>query len=445
MRRDSSETELCVVMLIRFGVENFLSFGDYQELSLVASAIKDNEASLIKSTAIRQRLLPVALVYGANASGKSNLLAALGFMRSSVMLSQRSASPTGGVPRRHFSLDPAKAKKPSRFDIDFILDNTRYHFGFTCDDSRFLSEWLYFYPSAKRQILYYRKNPTDIEFGRNLRGNPKVIQSLTRENSLFISAAAQNAHVLLTPIYEWFSGFEMAMEIDVNSLLVRTLFPDGVIDPRIISFLSGADTGVVGAEFSDEKKSKRVSKFEKGLIRLMKENFAEDEQSAKRIEKAFDEFPGNLRLGHQSTEGGAVYMDLDFESAGTRRLLQLLKKTYTCLEAGSLLIVDELDSSLHTQLAAQIVKIFNNSRLNSHGAQLVATTHDTNLLSDESLRRDEVWLVEKNRHGETALYPLTDINTRRSDNLEKGYLQGRYGAVPFSGSALSLMNEIGGE
>ena len=139
-----------------------------------------------------------------------------------------------------------------------------------------------------------------------------------------------------------------------------------------------------------------------------------------------------ISLGHQAA-ADIQFLDIKRESAGTLRLLVLLKPIFEALDNGFLVVIDELDASLHTYLAEQIVALFNSKKTNPKGAQLIATTHDTNLLCADYLRRDQVWFVEKDRNGASTLYPLTDIRTRAADNLEKGYLQGRFGAVPFRG------------
>ncbi len=140
-----------------------------------------------------------------------------------------------------------------------------------------------------------------------------------------------------------------------------------------------------------------------------------------------------IELAHRGSEGEAIYFDLDHESAGTRRLLILLGSVFHALDDGVPLVVDELDASLHTRACEAVLSLFSSPATNPNGAQMIATTHDTNLLRSPLLRRDQIWFTEKDGEGATHLYPLTDIRTRKGDNIEKGYLQGRYGAIPFSG------------
>jgi hypothetical protein len=152
-----------------------------------------------------------------------------------------------------------------------------------------------------------------------------------------------------------------------------------------------------------------------------------------------DEKAAHLQLAHQGADGRAVYFDLQQESDGTRRLLRLMIPAFRALDAGAIMAVDELDSSLHTRACELVVALFSNSVTNPKGAQLIATTHDTNLLVSSHLRRDQVWLAEKDPEGATHVYPLTDFRTRKSDNLERGYLEGRYGAIPFAGRPSDIL------
>ncbi|OBP73266.1 hypothetical protein BAE42_14135 [Mesorhizobium loti] len=140
--------------------------------------------------------------------------------------------------------------------------------------------------------------------------------------------------------------------------------------------------------------------------------------------------------------GKQVFFNLDKESAGTRRLLALLAPIFAALDHGGLIVIDEIDASLHTRACEAILALFSSTEFNANGAQLIATTHDTNILSSNLLRRDQIWFCEKGDTGETALFPLTDLRTRATDNIEKGYLQGRFGAIPFAGSPSQLLKTL---
>lgn len=418
-------------MLIRFAVENHLSIRDRQELSMVAAAVQDEGADLIKVNDLK--LVPVALLYGANASGKSNFVSALGFLKGAVGLSHAQAKPKSKVPLSPFRLDRKSKSLPTKIDVDFLLDNVRYHYGFVAATEGFVEEWLYAFPSGKKQVWFYRdSSKRPIQFGKNLKGSLKTIEGLTRPNSLFLSAAAQNAHKQLTPIFDYLSSFSLSYKIENRSMDAAAAFSDGLIDERIVQFLQQADTGVVAHRFDDlfSESDVNTKGFMTDLLSVFKKHSPEGSEFPPEIDEVEIK---KISLGHKTAAKRPEFLDLRLESAGTLRLLVLLRPIFEALDQGSLVVVDELDASLHTYLTEKIVMLFNSRETNPRGAQLIATTHDTNLLCAGCIRRDEIWFVEKDSAGASNLYPLTDIRTRATDNLEKGYLQGRFGAVPFRG------------
>ena len=406
-------------MLLRFSVSNHLSLRDSQELLLTASSLQDKTEGLIDSAAApRGSILPAVVVFGANASGKSNLVHALGAMRHMVLFSHTRGDASGGVPRHAFRLDASCPDKPSRFEIDFVHEGVRYHYGFEADDTAFLSEWLYAIPKSHRRLMFEREG-NDFRFGRELKGQNNAIAGLTRSNSLYLSAAAQNSHGQISRLYEYFRAMSCYMSIGASS---EYWMRHKEIDARVIGFLGSLDTGICDfrrreIDLSDESRAT----LREAMERLT--NAAVDlNEAGKQV---------TVELAHRSRDGAPVYLDLGLESAGTRRLLVMLSHAYRALDTGTPLVIDELDMSLHTLAGAAVLQLFCSPETNPNGAQLVATVHDTNLMGWAGLRRDQIWFTEKDEDGATLLYPLTDIRTRRSDNLEKGYLQGRYGAVPF--------------
>lgn len=422
-------------MIIRFGVSNFLSIRDKQELSLVASSLQDYETGLIVNSSMRGRFLPVAVIYGANASGKSNIVRALSYMRGAVLYSHSRGDPSGGVRRDPFALDEEYAKKSSIFDIDFVIDNTRFHYGFEASDEAFVAEWLWAFPAGKRQILF-RREGQKFDFGRSLKGQVNVIKDLTRPNSLFISAAAQNNHEESKRIVSFFRSIEvMDSTIIVESPMAVSALKNNKEIDRIIDFIKRLDGGIVGYRRSENEIPEEVQQIQQELLTVLNK-FSKDDQlrvaaSAKEI---------SIELAHRGCTGQSIYFNMARESAGTRRLLVLMDAAFRCLNRGSSLIIDELDVSLHTQACEAIIAMFSLPELNPKGSQLIATTHNTNLLNPKLLRRDEIWFTEKDPEGATQVYPLTDIRTRHGDNLEKGYLQGRYGAVPYLGDAADFVS-----
>jgi hypothetical protein len=428
--------------LIEFRTQNHRSLRDEQVLSLVASG--DGHPGLIHPAGLGETLVPVAAIYGANASGKSNVLNAMAFMANAVADSQTFWQPDAGIPRQPHLLT-AEASKPSMFAVQMMVDGVRYEYGFAVSDDAVVEEWLNAWPSGRKQE-WYSRDGRSFDFGRNLSGENKAIEALTRPDSLFLSAAAQNNHPQLTPIYQWFSkrlrvlGFwgSMSTEMRLRGTYgwwarfsekdpsQPTFFPDDLDRRRshVRSLLTSSDLGI--EDFMVEQDRSPGSRGPQGDANLRRPR---------------------LTFAHESkSDLGRVWFKLEQESTGTQVLVSILPHLLHILEEGGLLAVDELNS-LHPTLALAIVQLFQDPARNPLGAQLLFNTHEStllgNLLSDPPpLRRDQVWLTEKDREGATHLYPLTDFKPRPTENLQRGYLQGRYGAIPFIGSLdLATKNE----
>ena len=420
-------------MLIRFSAGNHLSMREPQELSLVASSLKDDEGGLIKCGRVPGgKLLPAAVVYGANASGKSNFVSALEFMRDAILYSHSRGEPEGGIPRLSFALDPECNRESSVFEADFVVEGVRYFYGFECTDKAFETEWLYAFPSSRKQVLFERSGG-EFKFGRGLRGRKDVIADLTRPNSLFLSAAVQNHHKHLSVIVSFFRGLIVDTRIVMPGNYASLTLMQGDVDPRVIRFLEAIGTGV----FDYRRRQQDTSEQEKAFIQAIDKAIRETLDPPPEFNIDHNEI--SVELAHRGQDGEPVYFDLARESAGTRRLLVVLSRVFNALDNGAAFVIDELDASLHTQACEALLTLFSSPKSNPKGAQLIATTHDTNLMRFPLLRRDQVWLCEKDQAGATHIYPLTDIRTRKGDNIEKGYLQGRYGAIPFAGSILDLV------
>lgn len=399
---------------------------------MVASRL-DADAESVRQTD-SEAALPVAAIYGPNASGKSNLLSGFAFMRGAVVHSHRFYSPEGGVPRSAFAWG-AKAQEPSFFEAVFKIDGVRYEYGFVANDTLFLEEWLYAYPLARKQV-WFERDGSEFKFGEHLRGENRLVEKVTRSNSLFLSAAAQNRHEQLLPIFHWFSSIrsqnvQMGMtlapgapplrrgELALNDRFARW-WATSLVDPqpslfeeaplsesasradRFLKLLRAADFGIVDLKISED----RI--YGSGSVRIM--------------------------VRHQS-ELKDAWLPLEEESHGTRQLFLIAPAILDALERGSVILIDELEASLHPLLALQLIRTFNDADQNPRNAQLIFSTHDTNFLGNmfdpPALRRDQVWLVEKDEGGASRIYPLTDYKPRKAENLERGYLQGRYGAIPF--------------
>lgn len=416
-------------MILRFSIENYRSIWERQELLFAASALRDSARGLIPvPNASGAYALPAAVIYGANASGKSTLVDSFGFMRKLITASYKSGEPGGTIERTPHALDPTAPEKPTIAEADFFLGGTRYQYGFAVNDTAIELEWLNAYPRGRLQKLFSR-NKQEFEFSRGLKGRTKVIAELTPPTSLYLSAAAQTGHELLSDIAKFFRSWTADVSINMNVETAKYTLARAKTDTRTLDFLNRIGTGVVEHRIRDEEIEPDLAELVKDFLKLagtrLKQEFPQsDEHLKKRLV---------LELAHKARDGKVVFFDLAKESDGTRRLLKLLGLAFDALDHGSLLIVDELDASLHTQACEEVLALFCDRETNPKGAQLVATTHDTNLLDSEFLRRDQVWFAQKDDEGATTIYPLTDIRTRSTDAIAKGYLQGRYGAVPTFG------------
>jgi uncharacterized protein len=414
-------------MLIEFRVENHRSLRDEQALSLEAGSLGDDADPRPREVpGHATRLLTVAALYGANASGKSNVLAAIAFMREAVMRSHRAWPPEGGVPRDPFAWGPKQAE-PSLFEVTFLLGGVRHEYGFVADDQRFLEEWLYAWPKGRKQTWLEREGDS-FKFGDHLAGENRVVQEVTRPNALFLSTAVQHRHAQLSPIYRWFRALQaVGIEGETASYVLR-----GMADVWLARALEhpGRQPSLFDDQFADE-----LAEFRE-LIRAADVGIVD-------FKLGDTERHGRPRLMVQHrSEHADAWLPLEQESRGTLTLFRIAPVLVEVLRTGGVLVVDELEASLHPLLALNIVRRFNDAATNPRNAQLLFTTHDTHLLGtvlgEPALRRDQIWLTEKDDEGATALYPLTDYKPRKSENLERGYLQGRYGAIPFLGDLVPV-------
>jgi uncharacterized protein len=421
-------------MLIRFRVENYHSISEAQELSFVAAALTEFPEKLIHSPQLEVDLLRVVGVYGANASGKSTLLNALKFMKTAVLDSHRNWKPKAGIPHQPFLLNPKNSTAPSLFEVDFLVGHIRYTYGFTLDSVNVLEEWLYAYPQGKKQKWFVRNiaQSDEFVFSRLLSGENKGVQALTRNNSLFLSTAAQNNHPKLTPIFEWFDN---ALDFIDDRARLNAATAQQCLTPEFLAgvtkIMKSADLGITGIDIDEEKLSS-------DLEQMLESMFGDNPKQLK-LMKAMQIHP---TLRHRvEADSNDVRLPFSDESRGTQALFGLAGAIVKRLADGGLLCVDELDASLHPLMAVEIVKMFNDPRSNPNNAQLLFNTHDTNILESGDLRRDQIWFTEKDKTGATHLYSLTDYKARKEENIKRGYLQGRYGAIPFMRTPAPLLSD----
>jgi len=433
-------------MLVEFRFKNFLSFRDEQVLSLVASSDKTMlEQNTARTRDLgKKRLLRSAVIYGANASGKSNVFSAFAFVRDFVKQSA-SKEPGASIPLHPFLLDRSSATKPSEFEITFIHNGVRYQYGFMADRSRVHEEWLFAYPKGLSQC-WFRRGPaaessdSDWYFGPHLKGEKERIKSLTRPDVLFLSAATQFNHAQLSAVYEWFSQYLRVLSADTDHGLITATIMQESADShaRIKNLLCLADLGI--AEVS-------VEAIKASPEEMLRDIADEDLRKALGIIlKKFDTDTEvnvlDVQLQHRAgdRESGEISLPMESESKGTQRLFSVAGPWIDTLDNGYAVVVDELDTSLHPLLAKELVSMFHRRDLNVNNAQLICNTHDTTLLDHDLFRRDQIWFVEKDNTGASHLYPLLEFSPRKGEALERGYLRGRYGAIPVLGD-LSLLQE----
>lgn len=412
-------------MLLRFQFSNVLSFREPQELSFLAANISDTSGAIFASPAAKQGVLPAIGIYGANASGKTNVMRALSFMESAIENSYRKWEPDGDIPRRPFRLSSSATQEPSSFAVDFLLRGIRHEYGFVVDSRVVQQEWLYVYPNNKKQAWFVRKQGDPMSFSSKMQGENRAIEALTRPNSLFLSTAAQNNHEALTPVYRWFSDQLDSIYADRTEWTQHTaaLCADDSFRSLISSILAQADLGIAGVYVTQEPMPDELKDALKAFYTVLSTR-----TGAADLPDPTEPARPKVEFLHRS-DGEPIVFPFAQESQGTTAFLTLLGPVLKALRSGGFIAIDELDAHLHPLLALRVIELFTNSEYNRKGAQLVFTTHDTNLF--RALRRDQIWFTEKNNDGSSTLYPLTDFKPRRDENLHSGYLQGRYGAIPF--------------
>ncbi|MBD2755486.1 AAA family ATPase [Spirosoma validum] len=419
-------------MLIEFSVGNFLSIKDRQTLRLDASSITEHRDQLIDAG--RYKLLRSAVIYGANASGKSNILRAIETLNRIVVTSAASSSTTE-IEVEPFLLSTETEGKPSAFEILFLLDGIRYRYGFEIDRKAVKAEWLFMARKEKEKPLFLRE-ANGIEVFKDFKeGNG--LEERTRDNALFLAICDQFNGVIAKRVIAWFNKWLPISGLghDRYRKFLFNLLDEPVAREDLVGLVKQLNLGFSNILLQKEK----IDIDNEFLSRFSEEN----------KHKFFDLVEGELTSGiktihkkynfdYEPVEN--VIFDLGMhESAGTNKFFDLLAPIYLILTKGGILIVDELDAKLHPLMTQAIIRLFNNPELNPNNAQLIFATHDTNLLSAKLFRRDQIYFTEKDRYGATSLYSLVEYQeedgtkVRKDRSFEEDYIRGRYGAIPFIG------------
>ena len=393
-------------MLIQFSVENYLSIKDKVVLSLLSSRDNEHPEHLIADG--NKNYLKSAVIYGANASGKSNVLNAFWFMVNYV-LNSHNQQLHKTIARSPFKFDPETPARPSSFEVIFTTEGVRYAYGFSVTDKAVTEEYLYYYPNGRQALIFERKNTKDFRFTVDV-DEQNTLKEGSSANKLYLSVASNWSYAKVIPVLEWFASCQIITKnsvADAYGIEAEQLKDD---DYRrvIASMLRVADLGIQALQMrdSDPAPSQRSDIF------------------------------ANIDAIHtvHDANGNACSYALNMaeESDGSNRYFKQIGVLNHALDQGPLLVADEMDAHLHAQLTKHLVSLFDSTEFNPKGAQLIFTSHSTNLLDLDFLRRDQIWFTEKDEQtAATDLFSLYDFSIRMDTKVEKGYLIGRFGAIHF--------------
>lgn len=434
-------------MIIQFSVSNYRCFRGLETLNLTASGDKDLPGNGIETTLpglSGKRWLKGVGIYGANASGKSTVLDALQALRHLVLTSAKTTDPNEPIEQiEPFALCPNKPAPPTGFGVVFLADDVRYEYRVAATRERIWHESLRAFPSGREQAWYARDWDAQTsaytwtpERPKGFQRDPQL-EGYTLGNMLFLSKAVASNREELGPVFRWFKDrlrfLDLGADSNMSHRFTLNQF-DGktALCGRIVTLLRHADLGVTGAKVVEERPPAEVLKILEHLPPEMRGDM--DKEKRLWLSPA---------LMHSTKDSSPVSLPWDRESAGTQRLFAVAGPWLDILESGLVVCIDELETSMHPLMVRELVRMFMCPKANAKGAQIIFTTHNPLLLDTTLLRRDQVWFTDKDEEGAAHLYPLTDYSPRKGESLVRGYLSGRYGAVPFIpaglfGTALSV-------
>ena len=405
-------------MLLNFTIENYRSFFEKKTVSLQSQKLSE-EAKENVTQAFSYNILKTLAVYGANSSGKSNLISAMQAMKLCVLSSVR-LNPNDMLQYEPFLLLKDN-NKPTMFEVSFLKGNWCYRYGFSYTQTEIVDEWLFRRTTnrSKEQALFIR-NKEGIAFEDKKFPEGIGLETKTNGNRLFLSLCAQLGGEISNQVISWFE-IDFNVASGLNNQVYREFSKMQFHTRRNASteamrFFKTLQLGFNGISTHEEK------------------TIISNDMSAYHIEI---ESVHNLYDKKGNACGQINFPFDEKESSGTRKLFDMSGPIFDTLEKGSTLVIDELDAKMHPLISQQIIRLFNSTKSNPHNAQLIFTTHDTHLLSTKMLRRDQIWFTEKNDAEQTDLYCLTDIvlpdgtKPRNDANYEKNYIAGRYGAIPY--------------
>lgn len=422
------------IVLVEFTVKNFRSFRDETQLSMVVADKKNFENSIVLEQN-QLMLLQSAAIYGANGAGKSNLIKAFHAMKQIVLSSAKEQRGDQIKLIEPFVFDEESRNSPTLFEVIFIVDTIRYQYGFSATKTKIMEEWLYAFPKTPKRTWFVRAWDEESQQylwtdndGKYLNANKDkmaLYKETTRDNELFLSKIVQLNNKEVTPIFDWFDTTLRCAGIDGwndGERVTRDFIESDTKKQLILQLFHDMDIGIDDIKLHKEE-------FDVGKLKLP------DEMPHELKEEIETEFKGKILVETQFlrklSNEKMISLNLKEESDGTQRVFALLGPFLDALENGYIVVIDELHNSLHPLLLRYLVSLFHNNAINKSNAQLIFTTHETEILNQEIFRRDQIWFCEKNRKFGSILVPLTDYQPRKNvENLSKGYLSGRYGGIP---------------
>lgn len=411
-------------MLIEFSVKNFMSFRDKVTLSMEKGSGDELLENVFSANDIE--LLNIAAIYGANASGKTNILRA--FTSAILMVRNSNMIPVGGKWNfiKPFLFDEINSNKPSEFEFIFVANNVKYKYFFSADIDRIYEESLDAYYTQKPTNIFTRTETNIYDF-KSDKNKLESLATNNTENKLFLSTATTWNYDKTKDAFLWFSNV-----IDTYESF------DNILDKDLIDYSNN--------DFELKEFALKLFKEADILINDVHVDYEESEMDSKMMDMfvpplmisngSIKTRKFNIELIHETKDDedniNLYKLNFNDESSGTKTLFALAPYLKRAFESPKIIIVDELERSLHPSLIEFIIKLFNNKKINKTNSQLIFTTHATNLLNIELLRRDQIWFTEKEPNsGVSDLYPLDSFSVRKDENIMKGYINGRYGAIPF--------------
>lgn len=404
-------------MIFEFTVENFLSFKEKVTLSMESSSGNKLPQNMIDFPNV-ERLLKSVAIYGANSSGKSNLIKAISFMQSMVT-SSHLFNINIQIPVTPFKLDTASSKSPSCFEIKFIHKNIIYRYGFTCDSRQIVDEYLYTVVGQKEKPIFIRKNTKDFEFPIDTE-QQNIIKLQVIDNTLYLSRATQLGYDKTREPYSFLVD-NLIININQNWLnyTLSRIHDDLEFKNKVLTIMKKADFG--GIENITIKKEKKP-------VKNLKFNVGQESKSSFEVEDLIGDF-FDFKFVHKAENGKDILFDPIDESSGTNRTLAMLGPLFDIMENGKVAVIDEFEHSLHPEITHLLIRLFHSN--NNKNGQLIFVTHDTTLLDNELFRTDQIYFCSKAPNKYTELSSLLEYGIRQSADFQRAYLSGRVGGIPF--------------